>query len=77
MRARLSTAIRVGLKPVVGGTSMNPSGVDLPLSLKGGVPPVGGTRFYQTVYRQVMPACAPPPLSLTNRTNGFAIVWTP
>ncbi|MFN0244785.1 MAG: hypothetical protein ACKVWV_18010 [Planctomycetota bacterium] len=69
--------IRVGLKTNVGGTSTNPSGIDLPLSVKGGVPPAGATRFYQTVYRQVMPACAPPPLSLTNRTNGLAIVWTP
>lgn len=71
------TLVRIGLKGVAGGSSMNPSGVDSPISVKGGVPLSGGTRHYQTVYRQVIPVCVPAPASLTNRTNGLTIVWTP
>jgi hypothetical protein len=69
--------VRVGQKSVVGGSSTNPSSGDLSLSVKGAIPPSGGTRYYQVSYRQANPLCAPPPLSNTNRTNGIAIVWTP
>lgn len=71
------TLIRVGQKNVVGGSSANPSGVDLPLSIKGGVPPAGATRHYQVAYRQVAPVCTPPPASNSNRTNGMTVVWAP
>lgn len=66
--------VRVGNKTVVGGVSTNPSGVDLPISVKGGVPPAGATRVYQAVYRNAAAFCTP---FVTNRTNGVAIVWTP
>jgi hypothetical protein len=69
--------LRVGQKSVVGGSSINPSGTDLPLSIKGAIPPSGGTRYYQVSYRQANPVCTPAPTSNTNRTNGLAIVWTP
>ncbi len=69
--------LRVGQKSVVGGSSTNPSGVDLPLSVKGAIPPSGGTRYYQVSYRHANPVCTPAPVSNTNRTNGLAIVWTP
>ncbi len=69
--------LRVGQKSVVGGASTNPSGADLPLSVKGAIPPSGGTRYYQVSYRQANPVCTPAPTSNTNRTNGLAIVWTP
>jgi hypothetical protein len=69
--------IRIGQKGLVSGSSTNPSGVDFPLSLKGAIPPAGGTRYYQVSYRQANPPCSPPPTSNTNRTNGLEIVWTP
>ncbi|MFN0241638.1 MAG: hypothetical protein ACKVWV_01985 [Planctomycetota bacterium] len=71
------TIVRVGMKGLMGGASSNPSGVDLPISVKGAVPPAGGTRHYQVAYRQVNPPCTPTPISNTNRTNGVTIVWTP
>jgi hypothetical protein len=69
--------VRVGQKAVMGGSSINPSGADLPLSVKGAIPPSGGTRYYQVSYRQANPPCVPLPVSNTNRTNGLEIVWTP
>lgn len=69
--------LRVGQKALTGGASTNPSGTDLPLSIKGAIPPAGETRYYQVSYRQANPPCAPPPLSNTNRTNGLTIVWMP
>jgi hypothetical protein len=69
--------LRVGQKSVVNGSSMNPSGVDFPLSVKGAIPPSGGTRYYQVSYRHANPVCFPTPVSNTNRTNGLTITWTP
>jgi hypothetical protein len=69
--------IRIGQKEVVGGSSTNPTPGDFPLSVKGAIPPSGGTRYYQVSYRHANPVCTPTPTSNTNRTNGVAIVWTP
>lgn len=71
------TVVRVGMKSVAAGASSNPSGADLPLSIKGGIPAVGATRHYQVAYRQANPPCVPTPISNTNRTNGMTVVWTP
>jgi hypothetical protein len=69
--------LRIGQKPLVSGSSTNPSGADPRLSVVGGIPPNGGTRYYQVSYRQANPICTPAPLTNINRTNGLAIVWTP
>lgn len=66
--------IRIGVKPVWSGTSLNPSGVDLPLSVKGAIPAGGGTRYYQGTYRNAVAYCTP---GTTNRTNGITVVWLP
>lgn len=47
---------------------------DLPLSIYAGLPPTGGTRFYQVVYRNVVPFCTP---GTFNSTNGLEILWSP
>ncbi len=68
--------IRVGSKAVVGGVSSNPSGAgDAPLSIKGAIPPSGGTRYYQVAYRDLAPGFCTS--AQTNRTNGMALVWAP
>ncbi len=72
-----ATLIRVGQRPLVNGTSSYPSIGDSALSVKGAIPPSGGTRHYQVWYRQANPPCAPPPASNSNQTNGLTIVWTP
>jgi hypothetical protein len=52
----------------------NPAFVDPPLSVMGGIPAAGGTRFYQSWYRDAMPFCTP---FTFNLSNAVAIVWTP
>ncbi len=69
--------LRIGQKALTNGASTNPSGVDFPISVKGAIPPAGGTRHYQVSYRQANPPCSPTPTTNTNRTNGLTIVWTP
>ncbi len=66
--------IRLGIKMNVGNTSSYPTGVDLPVSVKGMIPPAGGTRFYQGWYRDAALFCTP---ATFNLTNGIAITWTP
>jgi hypothetical protein len=67
--------IRLGANPVVGGTSTYPMGAQPTVSVRGALPAMGGTRFYQTFYRNAVAAFCPPATS--NRTNGLAIVWAP
>lgn len=67
--------VRVGTFGIAGGVSSNPPVAGVPISVKGGVPPAGATRFYQVVYRNAAPAFCPP--ATLNRTNGLAVVWTP
>jgi hypothetical protein len=66
--------IRLGVKMNIGNTSSYPTGADLPVSVKGLLPPAGGTRFYQGWYRDAAAFCTP---ATFNLTNGIAITWTP
>jgi hypothetical protein len=66
--------LRLGSPPVVGGASTYPPPLGVPVSIKGLIPPAGGTRFYQAFYRNAAPFCTP---ATSNRTNGFQIVWGP
>ncbi len=45
---------------------------DLPISIRGLVPIVGGTRFYQVWYRNAASFCT---VSTFNLTNGLEVVW--
>jgi hypothetical protein len=67
--------MRVGTFGVVGGAASDPPPATAALSVRGAIPPAGATRFYQAVYRNAAPAFCPP--ATLNRTNGYAIVWTP
>jgi hypothetical protein len=68
-------SIRLAIKiSGAAGTSTYPVAGDPSVSLKGAIPPGGGTRFYQCWYRNAGPFCTP---STFNLTNGLAIVWTP
>jgi hypothetical protein len=69
------TTIRLGVKTNVGGTSSFPGLGDPKISVKGAIPPAGGTRFYEVWYRDsLLTFCTP---ATFNFTNGFAVVWTP
>ncbi len=67
--------VRVGTYGIVGAASSNPPALGVPISVKGGVPLAGATRFYQVVYRNAAPLFCP--VATLNRTNGLAVVWTP
>ncbi|MBI5364419.1 MAG: PD40 domain-containing protein [Planctomycetes bacterium] len=47
---------------------------DPPLSITGALPPLGGTYYYQALYRHGQPFCTPAEF---NTTNGLRIPWTP
>ena len=69
------SVIRLGTKSVVSGTSSYPQAGDPLLSVRGSIPPFGGTRYYQCFYRNAVAAFCPPATS--NRTNGVRIRWGP
>jgi hypothetical protein len=66
--------IRLGTGPAA-GTAYYPRAGNPPISVRGGIPPAGGTYYYQCFYRNSAAAFCPPATS--NRTNGVAITWTP
>ncbi len=74
LRCVAGSAIRLGVKTASGGASTYPGPSDLPVSVKGIVPPGGATRYYQHWYRDVAFYCTP---SGFNLTNGVRIAWTP
>lgn len=58
------------------GTSFypNPALGQLPVSVRGSIPPVGGTRHYTIWYRDPPSICGV--ATVVNYSNGFSIVWT-
>lgn len=67
-------AVRLGTKASVGGASQYPEAGNLPVSLRGMIPAIGGTRYYQTWYRNSALFCTS---ATFNLTNGLAITWVP
>jgi hypothetical protein len=67
--------LRLGSPPVAGGASTYPPLGGVPVSIKGVLPPAGGTRYYQAFYRNAAMTFCPPATS--NRTSGLQIVWAP
>lgn len=67
------TLLRIGNKAPSGGNASYPEGGDQPISVKGLVPPAGGVRYYQTVYRNFGGPCG----TALNITNGVSVVWAP
>ena len=73
---------RIGLHAASGGVVSHPVPGDLPISERsaalGDTIPVGGTRYYQTYYRDPNPSFCPSPAGNTwNVGNGQIIVWWP
>lgn len=66
--------IRLGTETNVAGSSVYPTGGQLPVSVKG-LTPVGSgqTGYYQTYYRNSSATFCPP--ETFNVTNGFLVVW--
>jgi len=74
LRCAGGSVLRLGTKTNAGGTSQYPELGDLSVSVKGAVPPAGGTRIYQTWYRNAAAFCT---VSTFNLTNGVEITWQP
>lgn len=67
------TVVRLGPKTNVAGASQYPVGLDVPVSVKGGVAP-GDVRRYQAWYRDSAVFCT---TSLFNLSNGVSVIWGP
>jgi hypothetical protein len=57
-----------------GGVAQYPSGNDVPLSVRGAIPPAGGNRSYQVWYRNAASFCTS---ATFNVTNGLMMTWHP
>jgi len=66
--------IRLGTKTSVSNASIVPGAGDPSISVRGAIPPSGGTRYYQVLYRNVAVFCQPESFNLT---NGLSITWIP
>ncbi len=63
--------VRLGVKLTTSGQVSYPGEGELPLSIRGGVPPRGGMRAYQVLYRNVHGPCG----TFANTTNGVSVIW--
>jgi hypothetical protein len=67
--------IRLGFKINAANTSSYPVAGDPPISVAGAIPAAGGTRHYQSWYRNGAAFfCSP---ATFNLTNALSITWTP
>jgi hypothetical protein len=72
-RVATGTVIRLGTQTNVGGASQYPAAGDLPISVRGAIPPFGGvTRNYQVWYRNAAAFCT---ASTFNLSNGYQVAW--
>jgi hypothetical protein len=74
LRCAGGTVVRLGTKTNSGGMSQFPSAGDPSVSVRGMVPGVGGTRFYQAWYRNNANFCTS---AIFNLTNGVQVTWLP
>lgn len=65
--------IRFGTKINSSNGSSYPGGGDLPISIRGAIPVIGGTRTYQAWYRNPNGPCN----TGSNLTNGVQVTWVP
>jgi hypothetical protein len=65
---RIATKV-TGQSAILGGTSEG-----MPISVAGTIPPSGGTRYYQVMFRDLPSACN---ASTVNFTNGWRVTWRP
>jgi hypothetical protein len=73
LRCAAGTITRLATKPVLGGSATYPTGSDPSVSVRGLLPPSGGTRHYQVWYRNAAAFCTP---STFNLTNGLTVTWS-
>jgi hypothetical protein len=74
LRCVAGTIRRLGTKTNSGGASQYPGASDAPISVRGALPPGGGTREYQAWYRNAAAFCTG---STFNLSNGLEVTWIP
>ena len=75
LRCAGGSVIRLGAKLPVSNFAQYSSTSDLPISIKGMVPALGGTRSYQVWYRNPDPTFCT--AGTFNLSNGWTVTWTP
>ncbi|MBL8861058.1 MAG: hypothetical protein JNK02_03520 [Planctomycetes bacterium] len=74
LRCVTGIVTRLGTKSTTAGAASYPAAGDVSVSVRGGIPAVGATRFYQAWYRNAAPFCTP---SGFNLSNGLRVRWHP
>jgi hypothetical protein len=76
LRCVSGTLIRLGVETNTGAGSSGYGGPlgDTPISVRGAIPPAGGTRDYQVYYRNPAVFCTS---ATFNLSNGFEVIWSP
>lgn len=67
--------LRLGTKTASGGRATYPAGLDARISIRGQIPATGGTRHYQTWYRNAALGFCPP--ATFNAGNMVSVTWMP
>jgi hypothetical protein len=65
---------RIATVPAAGGTIRYPTPGAASISVRGGLPGVGGTRYYAARYRNAMSFCT---THTFNVTQQLAVTWRP
>ncbi len=73
LRCTGGSIVRLGTKPISGGTARYPAAGDTAVSVRG-IVPSGVKRTYQAWYRNAAPFCT---ASTFNLTNGYELTWRP
>jgi hypothetical protein len=73
LRCASGSVIRLVTRFNTGGSSQYPTAGDPTVSVRGSIPPAGGTRTYQAWYRNAAAYCT---ASTFNLTNGLQITWS-
>jgi hypothetical protein len=74
LRCATGTVIRLGSKQAVANVAHHPGAGDVPLSMRGAIPPFGGTRIYQVWFRNAAAFCTS---ATFNWSSGLAVSWAP
>jgi hypothetical protein len=75
LRCVSGPVLRLGIRANFGGTSSVPEPGGQPLSSRGLLPPAGGTRHYQILYRDLAPGYCTS--ALANTSNALSVHWLP
>ncbi len=74
LRCAGGSVLRLGTKVASAGASSYPGPGDAAVSVRGMLPPAGGTRTYQVWYRNAAGFCTP---DVFNLTNALRLAWGP